>query len=135
MLIDFEHCNLHFLSILTSSSPTQSQTHHHVCIRWSRPYHYQPGRINEVVLADENIESFEILAASFYQSLRPTIPEFYLEQGERTITKMWVDWNQSGGNFLPMETEINDGNLRAVLRLLAVRRGVDMIRVWLNEID
>lgn len=92
-------------------------------------------RINEVVLVDENIESFEVLAASFYQSLRPTIPEFYLEQGERTITKMWVDWNQSGGNFLPMETEINNGNLRAVLRLLAVRRGVDMIRVWLNEID
>lgn len=92
-------------------------------------------RINEVVLADENTESFEVLAASFYQTLRPVIPEFYLEQGERTITKMWVEWNQAGGNFLPMETEINEGNLRAVLRLLAVRRGVDMIRVWLNEID
>jgi len=92
-------------------------------------------RINEVVLVSENTESFEALATSFYQSLRPVIPEFYLEQGERTITKMWVDWNQAGGNFLPMETEINQGNLRAVLRLLAVRRGVDMIRVWLNEID
>jgi hypothetical protein len=92
-------------------------------------------RINEVVLADENAESFEALATSFYQSLRPNIPEFYLEQGERTITKMWVEWNQGGGNFLPMETEITEVNLRAVLRLLAVRRGVDMIRVWLNEID
>ncbi|OOQ90742.1 hypothetical protein PEBR_03500 [Penicillium brasilianum] len=92
-------------------------------------------RINEVVLADENIESFEVLAAGFYQSLRPNIPEFYLEQGERTITKMWVEWNQGGANFLPTETEITEVNLRAVLRLLAVRRGVDMIRVWLNEID
>lgn len=92
-------------------------------------------RVNQVVLADENIESFEALAVSFYQSLRPNIPEFYLEQGERTITKMWVDWNQSGGNFLPTETEINDENLRAILRLLALRGGVDMIRVWLNEID
>ncbi|KAJ5832773.1 hypothetical protein N7474_001084 [Penicillium riverlandense] len=92
-------------------------------------------RINEVVWADENVESFEQLAASFYTSLRHNIPEFYLESGERTITKMWVEWNQGGGNFLPMETEIHEGNLRAVLRILAMRRGVDMIRVWLNEID
>lgn len=92
-------------------------------------------KINEVVLADENIESFEQLAAFFYQSLRPKIPEFYLEHGERTITQMWVDWNQAGSDFLPLDTEITEGNLRAVLRILAVRRGVDMIRVWLNEIE
>jgi hypothetical protein len=89
---------------------------------------------NSVVLANEN-ESLEELAVSFYQNIRPKIPEFYLEEGERTITKMWVEWNQNGGDHLPTETEINEGNLRAVLRLLALRGGVDMIRVWLNEID
>lgn len=93
------------------------------------------SRVNEVVLADENAESFEQLAGSFYQSLRPKIPEFFLEQGERSITQMWVEWDRGSGDFLPAETEIVEGNLGAVLRLLAVRRGVDMIRVWLNEIE
>lgn len=93
------------------------------------------NRLNDVVLADENVESFERLAAFFYQKLRPKIPEYYLEQGERTITKMWVQWNQAGGDFLPFETLIGEGNIRAVLRILAARRGIDMIRVWLNEID
>ncbi|KAJ5619944.1 hypothetical protein N7510_003928 [Penicillium lagena] len=92
-------------------------------------------RINEVVLVDENIGSFEQLATSFYSSLRRNIPEFYLQQGERTITKMWVEWNQGGIKFLPLETEIHEENLRAVLRILAIRRGVDMIRVWLNEVN
>ncbi|KAF9889022.1 hypothetical protein FE257_007999 [Aspergillus nanangensis] len=90
--------------------------------------------VNQVVLVDEKIGSFEELAVQFYDSLRPNIPEFYLEQGERTITKMWLDYNQ-GGAFLPRDTEINDGNLQAILRLITLRRGQDMIRVWLNEID
>lgn len=92
-------------------------------------------RVNQVVLVDEKVGSFEELAAQFYDSLRPNIPEFYLEQGERTITKMWLDYNQGGADFLPRDTEINDGNLQAVLRLVALRRGQDLIRVWLNEID
>ena len=92
-------------------------------------------RTNDVALIDENTESFEELAALLYQSLRPKIPEFYLEQGERTITKLWAQWNHSNNDFLPQETQIVEGNVRAVLRLLAVRRGVDSIRVWLNEID
>lgn len=48
---------------------------------------------------------------------------------------MWVEWDRGSGDFLPAETEIVEGDLRAVLRLLAVRRGVDMIRVRLNEIE
>jgi hypothetical protein len=91
--------------------------------------------INEVVLADENAGKFENLAASFYQALRHKIPEFYLEQGERHISQMWVEWNQGGASFLPQETEIFEGNLRAILRLIAARGGIDMIRCWLNEID
>ncbi|KAH7136229.1 hypothetical protein EDB81DRAFT_724986 [Dactylonectria macrodidyma] len=93
------------------------------------------SRVNDVVLADENTESFEHLAASFYSTLRPKIPEFFLEQGERTITQMWVEWDRGSADLLPQETEIVEGNFRAVLRILALRRGVDMIRVWLNEIE
>ncbi|KAH2084820.1 hypothetical protein KXW39_007142 [Aspergillus fumigatus] len=69
-------------------------------------------RTNEVVLVDENVSSFEEFAEALYTSLRPKIPDYYLESGERSITKAF-----------------------AVLRLLAARRGVDTVRVWLNEID
>lgn len=91
-------------------------------------------KISQVALVDENIESFEELATQFYTALRPGIPEFYLEQGERHVTKMWVQWDQTGGSF-PRETEIFEGNIRATLRLVALRGGVDMIRLWLNAID
>ncbi|RHZ61817.1 uncharacterized protein CDV56_107976 [Aspergillus thermomutatus] len=90
-------------------------------------------RTNDVVLVDENVSSFEEFAASLYQNLRPKIPEYYLESGERSITQAFVTWQPS--DIFPQETEIVEGNIRAVLRLLAARKGVDTIRVWLNEID
>ncbi|KAF7164856.1 hypothetical protein CNMCM5623_009283 [Aspergillus felis] len=89
-------------------------------------------RINEVVLVDENVSSFEEFAASLYRSLRPKIPDFYLQGGERSITQAFVTWQPS--DIFPQETEIVEGNIRAVLRHLAARRGVDTVRVWLNEI-
>ncbi|KAF4153349.1 hypothetical protein CNMCM6936_000593 [Aspergillus lentulus] len=90
-------------------------------------------RTNDVVLVDENVSSFEEFAASLYTSLRPKIPDYYLESGERSITQAFVTWQPS--DIFPQETEIVEGNIRAVLRILAARRGVDTVRVWLNEID
>lgn len=90
-------------------------------------------RTNDVVLVDQNVSSFEEFAASLYQSLRPKIPDYYLESGERSITQAFVTWQPL--DIFPSETEIVEGNIRAVLRLLAARRGVDTVRVWLNEID
>ncbi|PGG95460.1 hypothetical protein AJ80_09956 [Polytolypa hystricis UAMH7299] len=92
-------------------------------------------RVNTVVLVDENIESFEELATLFYTTLRPKIPEFYLEQGERHITKMWITWNPGNDRFLPTSTDIDEENIRGCLRILGLRRGADMVGVWLNEID
>lgn len=90
-------------------------------------------RTNEVVLVDENVSSFEEFAEALYTSLRPKIPDYYLESGERSITKAFVTWQPS--DIFPRETEIVEGNIQAVLRLLVARRGVDTVRVWLNEID
>lgn len=90
---------------------------------------------NTVVLADENTESFEQLCDTFYQSMRPNLDEFYLQEGERHITKMWVQWCPANDRFLPTKTFIDDTNMRAVIRILGLRRGIDMVAVWLNEID
>ncbi|KAA8645286.1 hypothetical protein EYZ11_003667 [Aspergillus tanneri] len=82
--------------------------------------------VHEVALIDENIGSFQQLASFLYQTLRPRIPDFYLPNGERRITEIFVVWQPS--DIFPMETAVVDGNIRAVLRLLAARRGVDTIR-------
>lgn len=92
-------------------------------------------RINEVVLVDENIRSLEQLAASFYSSLRRNIPEFYLQEGERTITKMWVEWNQGDLNSSPWRRKSTKEVSVLCCEFWAIRRGVDMIRVWLKEAD
>jgi len=92
-------------------------------------------RNNEVVLIDQNTESFEKLAVFLYQAFRHQIPEEWLANGERTITKMWVQWNQKGDDFLPRETQITDANLPAVMRIIAARGSIDMLRLWLNEVE
>jgi len=94
------------------------------------------SRINQVVLVDEEITTdFESLCTLLYEQFQPNIPEFYFESGERSITKLYVDWFTEGNPGYPRSTEINDTNMRAVLRLIAMRKGVDVVRVWLNEVD
>lgn len=90
---------------------------------------------NEVILIDKNTDSFEKLAAFMYQNFRHRIPEEWLANGERTVTKMWVQWNPKGSDFLPRDTQITSANIPALLRLMELRGGVDMIRLWLNEVE
>ncbi|KAL5342217.1 hypothetical protein BJX70DRAFT_357208 [Aspergillus crustosus] len=93
-------------------------------------------RTHEVILIDENTPSFTELATQVYAQLGPHISDDYRPDGqERHITKIWVGWNQSATPDFPRETHFSDSNIRAVLRLLAARRGVDVAYVWLNEID
>ncbi len=92
-------------------------------------------RTSTVVLLNENAESFDEVAEVFYTALRPNIPEFFLQSGERTITKMYVDWEQGQDRFLPTSTEVTGENIKAVARMLRLRGGKDMLRMWLNEIE
>ncbi|KAL2815404.1 hypothetical protein BDW59DRAFT_166809 [Aspergillus cavernicola] len=96
-----------------------------------------PSDINthQVVLVDENTASFEDLATNLYAGLRPNIDDFYLQSGERHITKAWVEWNQTPNQYFPLKTQFSDGNIRALLRYLDARRGIDIVRVWLNEVE
>jgi hypothetical protein len=93
-------------------------------------------RTHEVILIDENTATFKDLATQVYAQLGPHISDDYRPYGqERHITKIWVGWNQDATKDFPRETHFSDTNIRAVLRLLAARRGIDIAYIWLNEIE
>ncbi|KAL2847815.1 hypothetical protein BJY01DRAFT_246717 [Aspergillus pseudoustus] len=95
-----------------------------------------PQKTHEVLLVDENTATFADLAALFYSHVGPMIGEHYKPGGiERHITKAWVAWNQEATKHFPRETYFSDTNIKATLRLLAARRGIDMVYFWLNEIE
>ena len=94
------------------------------------------SRTHEIILVDENTSSFADLTTHIYDHIGPKLDSHYKPGGEeRTITKLWVKWNQDATNNFPVETYFSDTNIKATLRLLAARRGIDMVYFWLNEID
>ncbi|KAL3447648.1 hypothetical protein BJX65DRAFT_307713 [Aspergillus insuetus] len=94
------------------------------------------SRTHEIILVDENTSSFAELAKLVYDHVGPKIDDHFKPGGEeRTITKLYVSWNQQATQHFPRETYFSDTNIKATLRLLAARRGIDMVYFWLNEID
>jgi hypothetical protein len=76
-------------------------------------------------LDDFRVEAFNVL--------KPEIPEVWFEDFGGNLDRLgncWVAWTTTNEDF-PETTTLTEQNFAAVLKLIEIRRGVDVIRVEL----
>ncbi|KAL2842574.1 hypothetical protein BJY01DRAFT_249060 [Aspergillus pseudoustus] len=86
--------------------------------------------LSEVIVLSEEM-SLEEIQVAIYLAFKPNIPQIWQDDYGGEIGKMgdiWVDWTSPNEQF-PRMTPLHDGNVSAVLQLLALRRGVDVLGV------
>lgn len=94
-----------------------------IAFKLSRPNY------NDVILltADMTLEAVQRTA---YEAIRDRIPQVYFDEfgGDMEhLGEVWVEWTTTNQSF-PATTAITESNVAAVIQLLELRRGVDVIR-------
>ncbi|OBT51634.1 hypothetical protein VE04_07198 [Pseudogymnoascus sp. 24MN13] len=94
-----------------------------IAFKLSRPNY------NDVILltADMTLEAVQRTA---YEAIRDRIPQVYFDEfgGDmEQLGEVWVEWTTTNQSF-PTTTAITESNVAAVIQLLELRRGVDVLR-------
>ncbi|KFZ19138.1 hypothetical protein V501_00802 [Pseudogymnoascus sp. VKM F-4519 (FW-2642)] len=84
---------------------------------------------NDVILltADMTLEAVQRTA---YEAIRDRIPQVYFDEfgGDmEQLGEVWVEWTTTNQSF-PTTTAITESNVAAVIQLLELRRGADVLR-------
>ncbi|KAL4879939.1 hypothetical protein BJY04DRAFT_219744 [Aspergillus karnatakaensis] len=84
--------------------------------------------INEIVLLSDDM-SLEAVQEAIYLAFKPQIPQIWFDEFGGDMGKMadiWVEWTSTNERF-PQVTNLTETNVAAVLKLLELRRGVDVL--------
>ncbi|OBT72657.1 hypothetical protein VF21_08576 [Pseudogymnoascus sp. 05NY08] len=94
-----------------------------VAFKLSRPNY------NDVIIltADMTLEAVQRTA---YKAIRDRIPQVFFDEFGGDMEKLgevWIEWTTTNQSF-PATTAITESNVDAVIQLLELRRGVDVLR-------
>ncbi|KFY36888.1 hypothetical protein V494_04942 [Pseudogymnoascus sp. VKM F-4513 (FW-928)] len=88
----------------------------------------------DIVLLSDDMDLQTVLQTT-YEAIREQIPPAFIEQfgGDMEhLESVYVEWATSDQNF-PRRTDVTESNVAAVIKLLEVRRGVDVLRGTLRR--
>ncbi|KFY52236.1 hypothetical protein V496_08581 [Pseudogymnoascus sp. VKM F-4515 (FW-2607)] len=84
---------------------------------------------NDVIIltADMTLEDVQRTA---YEAIRERVPQVYFDEFGGDMEKLgevWVEWTTTNQSF-PESTTITESNVAAVIKLLELRGGVDVLK-------
>ncbi|KFY10183.1 hypothetical protein V491_07778 [Pseudogymnoascus sp. VKM F-3775] len=86
-------------------------------------------RLNDVIFlsADMTLEQVQQTA---YEAIREQVPQIFFDEFGGDMEKLgevWVEWTTTNQSF-PATTALTETNVAAVVKLLELRRGVDVLK-------
>ncbi|KFY81532.1 hypothetical protein V500_11334 [Pseudogymnoascus sp. VKM F-4518 (FW-2643)] len=84
---------------------------------------------NDVILltADMTLEAVQRTA---YEAIRERVPQVFFDEFDGDMEKLgevWVEWTTTNQSF-PASTTLTESNVTAVIKLLELRHGVDVLK-------
>ncbi|KFY19275.1 hypothetical protein V493_08045 [Pseudogymnoascus sp. VKM F-4281 (FW-2241)] len=85
--------------------------------------------LNNVIILSADM-TLEAVQQTAYEAIRDQVPQVFFDEFGGDMEKLgevWVEWTTTNQSF-PTSTTLTESNVAAVIKLLELRRGVDVLK-------